>query len=1001
MDQFEYQKNRLHIDWKRLMAFIICMCMLLSSMEMESLAAGLKTAAKQAESWMSDNIDSTGYAFVTPDVIPDVTPDKEYEFDACAISRTQFERNIGESVEMKVYAWNENGRLTYTWYGPSNREIEDVTGDTLTIPELKDESEYGRYRCVVKDGASEKNVKVYFRVRKRTSPLFITAEKHNYRLCMGETAVLSVEAADYGSESQNITYQWFEGANAIPGENEKEYTVKNVMPNRKYKKYYCIASNGKTEVKEKITVSSMGPGFRILNDYAVKNGKSGEEITLKAEIEEMYSSPRFSYQWYKGYILLDSAGNINSSKAEIIEGETSDRYAFLLTDDTAGVYSCVVSDEYARLICQQQVKIAEDDTSEEIQNRYYVEIETPDGRTTYPGAQNISMHAVVKSYNSYPVNQDNFTYHWVKGRYKGNREWDYIPLEEERFTGIDTDTLIFRTVLPEDYDSPFICIVTSGETKEQGIEDLYWSGIRCYGRNSESVSVVTERGEGRYLRIKPYAPEEDCVYQWYHNGKQIAGANENAYFLRVEGKEDFGIYSCEVTVNGYTEHVRKAKIYIKEKETLTALAKKSYRDCRTKRVDIGETVDMGVAAYTSAGTLTYQWQVCTASNPQTGEYQFEDIPGETEPDYRRRILTDYDYGTYRCKVACPETDMERYVSYGIYPLQPQTEKIAVTGVTLSRSELKLARGSQAVLTASIMPFNATNKSVIWSSDNPKIATVDGGIVTAVEKGDAVITAVAVDGKKTALCKVSVTVPAEQVFLLKNMNIKKGDSCILRATVLPADSTDQIAWTSSNEKAVTVSDDGKVNAIGTGTAQITAISENGKRAVCTVKVLKKEISASKVKMKKPKIFMKAGDVRQIQASVTPKKSTDHMTWISSNRKTAQVDENGVVTAKRSGKVKITVKTKNGKKDVCEIVITQAAQSIELNKTSLTLKLKKSIQLKAKMLPKGATDRLTWKSSAKKIVSVDKKGKITAQKKGKAVITVKTSSGKTAECAVTVK
>lgn len=1000
MNEFEFQKKRMHVNWNRLAAFTVCFCIMLSSVEMKAFAAGIKAAVEQMESWISDGMDRTGYAFVTPDT-EDITPDREYEFDACAISRTSFERDMGESVEMKVYAWSKTGDFNYTWYGPSKREIKDVTGDRLMIPELKEESEYGRYRCMVEDEASGQYTSVSFYVRKKTAPLFITTENAYHDMYMGQTDTLSVEAADYGSENQDIDYQWYEGANAIPGANEREYTFTNELPDRSFKKFYCIAGNGKREVKQKINVVSYGAGFKILNDYAVKSGKSGDEITLEVETETFYDSPRFTYQWYKGYILHNNKGIIDDSNAEPIPGENTDSYTFSLSAETEGIYCCIVSDEYGRQVCQQQVKLSDHGTAEEITDRYYVEIEMPDSRTTYPGAKNISIHAKAVSYDSYVLDHDQMTYHWYKGRYKGNGEWEYLTLDEERFAGICTDTLTIRTVLPEDCVNDFICVITCGDSRERGIEALYWRGIRCYGNNDASVSIVTEKGAWRYLRVKPYAPEEACSYQWYHDGKRITGADENTFAVHVEGKEDFGKYSCEVTVNGYTERIETANMYIREEETLKAVAEKSSNSSKTKRVGIGETVDMGAVAYTSAGTLSYQWQVCTASNPQNGTYQFEDIPGETSADYSRKIITNGDYGTYRCKVTCPETDIERYVSYGVYPLKPQTDKIPVAGVTLSQTELKLAKGGQAVLKASVMPSDATDQSVIWSSGNSKIAEVNQGIVKAVEKGTAMITATTVDGRKTAVCTVSVFIPAEQVFLPKNVNLKKGGSCALRATVFPADSTDPIVWTSSNEKAVTVSETGMLSAVGTGTARITAVSESGKRAVCTVKVLNKQVLASKVKIKKAKISMKAGEMKQIQTSVSPKNSTDRLKWTSSNKKTAQVDENGVVTAKRSGKVKITAKTKKGKKAVCEVTITQAAQSIELNKTSLTLKVKKSVRLKAKLTPKGATDKLTWKSSAKKVVSVDKKGKITGLKKGRAVITVKTSGGKTAACVVTVK
>ncbi len=75
-------------------------------------------------------------------------------------------------------------------------------------------------------------------------------------------------------------------------------------------------------------------------------------------------------------------------------------------------------------------------------------------------------------------------------------------------------------------------------------------------------------------------------------------------------------------------------------------------------------------------------------------------------------------------------------------------------------------------------------------------------------------------------------------------------------------------------------------------------------------------------------------------------------------------------------------------------------VDLNKYDVTLKAGKTVTLKATVYPTNANKKVTWKSSNSKVASVNSKGKVTAKKKGTAVITVKTSNGKTASCDVTV-
>ena len=82
--------------------------------------------------------------------------------------------------------------------------------------------------------------------------------------------------------------------------------------------------------------------------------------------------------------------------------------------------------------------------------------------------------------------------------------------------------------------------------------------------------------------------------------------------------------------------------------------------------------------------------------------------------------------------------------------------VAVTGVTLDKSEVSITAGKTATLTATITPSNATNKNVTWSSNAEDVATVVNGVVTAVAEGSATITVTTEDGNFTAFCDVTVT-----------------------------------------------------------------------------------------------------------------------------------------------------------------------------------------------------------------------------------------------------
>ncbi|HGF7794850.1 Ig-like domain-containing protein [Enterococcus faecium] len=85
--------------------------------------------------------------------------------------------------------------------------------------------------------------------------------------------------------------------------------------------------------------------------------------------------------------------------------------------------------------------------------------------------------------------------------------------------------------------------------------------------------------------------------------------------------------------------------------------------------------------------------------------------------------------------------------------------ISPTSVTLNKTTLSLVTGANETLTATVLPANATNKNVTWSSSDSTIATVDTkGKVVAVKAGTATITVKTVDGDKSADCELTVTTP---------------------------------------------------------------------------------------------------------------------------------------------------------------------------------------------------------------------------------------------------
>ncbi len=167
--------------------------------------------------------------------------------------------------------------------------------------------------------------------------------------------------------------------------------------------------------------------------------------------------------------------------------------------------------------------------------------------------------------------------------------------------------------------------------------------------------------------------------------------------------------------------------------------------------------------------------------------------------------------------------------------------VSVTGVTLPSSRT-VNLGSTTTLTATISPEDATNKSVVWTSSDSSIATVDNnGMVTGVRAGTAVITVTTVDGNHTASCTVTVktvAVTSISIYPTAFTMSSGGTQFTLTPSVSPSNATDpSLSWSSSNTAVATVSSSGTITSVSPGTATITiaSVSNPSITKTCTVTV----------------------------------------------------------------------------------------------------------------------------------------------------------------------
>ena len=334
-----------------------------------------------------------------------------------------------------------------------------------------------------------------------------------------------------------------------------------------------------------------------------------------------------------------------------------------------------------------------------------------------------------------------------------------------------------------------------------------------------------------------------------------------------------------------------------------------------------------------------------------------------------------------------------------------TVSVPVTGITLSETKLPLLKGATAGLTATVLPTDATNKKVRWSSNNTAVAIVESGTVAALSAGNATITVTTEDGNYTARCEVVVTdpIPVSGVTLSQTeLSLVKGATATLRATVVPSDATNQkVTWHSTNT-AVAIVENGIVTAVSAGNATIMLTTEDGNHtAKCEVTVT---VPVTGVTLSQTELSLVKGATATLRATVVPSDATNQkVTWRSNNTAVATV-ENGTVTAVSAGNATITVTTEDGNHTArCEVVVTDPipVSGVSLSQTELSLVKGATATLSATVVPADATNKkVTWSSNNTSIATVEN-GTVTAVSAGNATITVTTEDGNhTATCEVTV-
>lgn len=321
----------------------------------------------------------------------------------------------------------------------------------------------------------------------------------------------------------------------------------------------------------------------------------------------------------------------------------------------------------------------------------------------------------------------------------------------------------------------------------------------------------------------------------------------------------------------------------------------------------------------------------------------------------------------------------------------------VETVEINYTEMSVRKGTVFWLYAKAGPDNAVNKTIIWSTSNPRIATVDeSGMVTAIEPGECIITATSQDTGIFATCSLTVTEPVTGISLnYTDIAIYAGDKFALIPSVEPIDADNKaVTYLSSDTSIATVDENGIVTGLKGGECVILVTTvERGLVASCKVTVY--EFVTSVTINEKDVKYINNGASKAFTASVTPASATNRgVIWSSSDTNVFRVSQRGVVTAVGLGTATITATAADGS-GIFDTIVLQSIRpvsTITVSPSYVTVIEGQSQRVTATISPADATiQEIEWSSSDPEVAVVDYNGEITGVSAGICYVYAKSTDG----------
>ena len=828
-----------------------------------------------------------------------IAPDWKIEYERSV------EVGIGQKKELKVNITGTTEKLKYQWYDEdTGKEISGATSSSYTVSSnIADKKDY---MCKITDSTGwYRQAYITVTYGKNYGTLDVTAVgDQDVYATVGKTLELSVYATT--TTDNKISYVWKKEVNdkwvTLTSATTDTYKKKMEVSDRG--EYLCVVSDGTSEKK-------IGFEVHVLADVQYKEEvivevPYGERVTLKQDATTKDGTLQYIWRDWEG------------------DGEGENKPTHVTQPIT----------ENTTYYCEFWVEKNGEEIGESFETTYKIRVKTDWNISAPEEVAADSNGRATLTVQVSGANKDQLTYKWEKfSDWSGDALGTSQTYTTEKIDGIE----IYRCTVSDRYQNSKSITIIAG--KKQLLDTLtrdYVTAVMIPTTGSIEFAIVdmtstSAEYTGAYLKFIPdktgywnFAIKDDgnpWTVQVLSSDKKVisylTGTEDNrveqylkagnTYYVHLYSTygSEYGVKSLSAAYTGkkgFEQHVWKT-VYVNKKATCTESGERivGCSKCLLRKVE--EIPASG--AHSFGSWIISKKATCTANGTK---YRTCSKCGKKEETQIAK--TGHKFGSYgvtkKPTMTAQGTKTRTCINCG------KKENIAIPKITQS---IPLQAGkslmlSRVVTSGKIASAASMNTKVATLTSKEKVTGKAAGtsvIEVKLTNGNSVYVQIAVQKKAVATTKIT-GVPT-------SVKLNMGQSKKLVPALNPITSGDKVTYTSSNKKVATVSSSGVITAKKSGTAKIT-VKSGSKKVTVTVTVAKKAptgisgVPATK-ELKKGKSFA-------IKAKLTPAGAEGKITYQSSNKSVATVDNKGKVKAKKAGTAVITVKVGNIKR-TCKVMV----------------------------------------------------------------------------------